>query len=239
LIAQRSGRPILVTAVSARDRDRKRDCDIGSIAWFDDAVTMASQADCDVVVELIGGSEGTAKAVCEAALKAGRHVVTANKALIAIHGTELAKLAEEHGSALNFEAAVAGGIPIIKALREGLAGNQIESVQGILNGTCNYILSTMRDTGRAYEEVLQEAQELGYAESDPTFDVEGIDAAHKLAILATLAFGRAVDFDGVYIEGISRIAAVDIDFAEELGFRVKLLGMASADSEGVMQRVHP
>ena len=227
LIAQRSGRPILVTAVSARDRDRKRDCDIGSIAWFDDAVTMASQADCDVVVELIGGSEGTAKAVCEAALKAGRHVVTANKALIAIHGTELAKLAEEHGSALNFEAAVAGGIPIIKALREGLAGNQIESVQGILNGTCNYILSTMRDTGRAY------------AESDPTFDVEGIDAAHKLAILATLAFGRAVDFDGVYIEGISRIAAVDIDFAEELGFRVKLLGMASADSEGVMQRVHP
>lgn len=239
VIAQRSGRPILVTAVSARDRDRKRDCDIGSIAWFDDAVTMASQADCDVVVELIGGSEGIAKAVCEAALKAGRHVVTANKALIAIHGTELAKLAEEQGRALSFEAAVAGGIPIIKAMREGLAGNRIESVQGILNGTCNYILSTMRDTGRAYEEVLQEAQELGYAESDPTFDVEGIDAAHKLAILATLAFGRAVDFDGVYIEGISRIAAVDIDFAEELGFRVKLLGMASADSKGVMQRVHP
>ncbi len=239
LVSQRCGRPVLVTAVSARQKDRARDCDISSIAWFDDPVVMARDADCDVVVELVGGSAGVAKAVCETALKAGRHVVTANKALIAIHGTDLARLAEASGRALNYEAAVAGGIPIIKALREGLAGNRISGLQGILNGTCNYILTTMRETGRAYEDVLQEAQKLGYAEADPSFDVDGIDAAHKLAILAALAFGREVDFAGVHIEGISRIAAVDIDYAGELGFRLKLLGMASAEGDGVMQRVHP
>lgn len=200
---------------------------------------MAREADCDLVVELIGGSEGIAKETCEAALDAGRHVVTANKALIAVHGAELARRAEAKGLALNYEAAVAGGIPIIKALREGLAGNRIESVQGILNGTCNYILTTMRDTGRAYADVLAEAQHLGYAEADPTFDVDGIDAAHKLAILAALAFGRDVDFDGVHIEGIGRIAAADIEYAEELGYRVKLLGIATDEADGVMQRVHP
>lgn len=239
LIAGRAGRPIEVTAVSARTRSRNRDCDVAGLAWYDDAVAMARKADCDVVIELIGGSEGVAKEVCEAALESGRHVVTANKALIAIHGTELARLAESKGLSLNYEAAVAGGIPIIKALREGLAGNTIESVQGILNGTCNYILSTMRDTGRAYEDVLAEAQSLGYAEADPTFDVDGIDAAHKLAILSALAFGREVDFAGVYTEGIGRVAAVDIEYAEELGFRVKLLGMASQEADGIMQRVTP
>ncbi|MEQ8829344.1 MAG: homoserine dehydrogenase [Alphaproteobacteria bacterium] len=239
LIAMRCGRPVTVTAVSARDRTRNRDCDISGMAWYDNAVDMAREADCDLVVELIGGSEGIAKEACEAALDAGRHVVTANKALIAVHGAELARRAEAKGLALNYEAAVAGGIPIIKALREGLAGNRILSIQGILNGTCNYILSTMRDTGRAYADVLAEAQHLGYAEADPTFDVDGIDAAHKLAILAALAFGRDVDFDGVHIEGIGRIAAADIQYAEELGYRVKLLGMASDSEDGVMQRVHP
>lgn len=239
LIAMRCGRPVTVTAVSARDRTRNRDCDISGMAWYDNAVDMAREADCDLVVELIGGSEGIAKETCEAALDAGRHVVTANKALIAVHGADLARRAEAKGLALNYEAAVAGGIPIIKALREGLAGNRIESVQGILNGTCNYILTTMRDTGRAYADVLAEAQHLGYAEADPTFDVDGIDAAHKLAILAALAFGRDVDFDGVHIEGIGRIAAADIEYAEELGYRVKLLGIATDNADGVMQRVHP
>lgn len=239
LIAARCGRPVVVTAVSARDKTKNRDCDLSGMDWYEDAVTMAREADCDLVVELIGGTEGVAKETCEVALNAGRHVVTANKALIAVHGTALARLAESKGLTLNYEAAVAGGIPIIKALREGLAGNKIESVQGILNGTCNYILSTMRDTGRAYEDVLDEAQQLGYAEADPTFDVEGIDAAHKLAILASLAYGREVDFDGLHIEGISKIAAADIEYAEELGYRVKLLGIATADEDGVMQRVHP
>lgn len=239
LIAQRCGRTIEVTAVCARNRDQDRGCDLSGIAWYDDAVEMAQKADCDLYVELIGGSEGVAKAACEAALDAGRHVVTANKALIAVHGTDLARRAEEKGVQLCYEAAVAGGIPIIKALREGLAGNQIASIQGILNGTCNYILTTMRDTGRAYDDVLKEAQELGYAEADPSFDVDGIDAAHKLAILTALAFGRAVDFKGVHIEGISKVAAEDIEYAEELGFRVKLLGITEAAEDGVMQRVHP
>lgn len=239
LLTDRSGRSIIVTAVSARDKTRDRGCDLTGIDWYDDAVTMARDADCDLVIELIGGSSGVAKDVCEAALNTGKHVVTANKALIAVHGTELAQLAEGKGLTLTYEAAVAGGIPVIKALREGFAGNAIESVQGILNGTCNYILTTMRETGRAYADVLAEAQALGYAEADPSFDVDGIDAAHKLAILAALAFGRAVDFDGVHIEGISRIAAADIDYAEELGFRVKLVGMAYQEDDGVMQRVTP
>lgn len=239
LVARRAGRPIQVTAVSARDRTRNRDCDISGLEWYDDAAEMARDADCDLVVELIGGSDGVAKAVCEEAFAAGRHVVTANKALLAVHGTELARRAEAAGRALGYEAAVAGGIPIIKALREGLAGNEISSVQGILNGTCNYILSTMRDTGRSYEDVLDEAQRLGYAEADPSFDVDGIDAAHKLAILAALAFGREVDFDGVHVEGIGLISTTDIAYAEELGFRLKLLGIATATDNGVMQRVHP
>lgn len=239
LIAARCGRPIVVTAVSARDRARDRGCDLSGLAWYDDAATMAREADADLVVEVIGGSDGIAKETAEAALTVGRHVVSANKALIAIHGTALMHRARASGVALAYEAAVAGGIPVIKALREGLAGNRITSVQGILNGTCNYIMSTMRETGRAYDDVLAEAQALGYAEADPSFDVDGIDAAHKLAILAALAFGRAVDFDGVYVEGISKVSADDIDFAEELGYRVKLLGIASQHEGGVMQRVHP
>jgi homoserine dehydrogenase len=239
LIARRAGRPIHVTAVSARSKNRNRDCDVSDLAWYDDAAEMARSADCDLVVELIGGSDGIAKAVCEEAFAAGRHVVTANKALLAVHGTELARKAEGAGRALGYEAAVAGGIPIIKALREGLAGNEISSVQGILNGTCNYILSTMRDTGRAYDDVLDEAQKLGYAEADPSFDVDGVDAAHKLAILAALAFGRVVDFEGVHVEGISSISTTDITYAEELVFRLKLLGIATTSDGGVMQRVHP
>lgn len=239
LISARCGRSIVVTAVSARNRTAERACDLSGIAWFDDAIEMAHQADADVIVEVIGGSDGVAKDVVEAAFAAGRHVVTANKALVAVHGTALCKTAEAAGVALAYEAAVAGGIPVIKALREGLAGNRVKSIQGILNGTCNYIMSTMRDTGRAYADVLAEAQALGYAEADPSFDVDGIDAAHKLVILAALVFGREVDFDAVHIEGISEVSSDDIEYAEELGYRVKLLGIASQEEAGVMQRVHP
>jgi homoserine dehydrogenase len=186
-----------VTAVSARNRNLDRGVDISAYQWFDDAVAMARSADADVVVELIGGSNGAAKAVCEAAFEAGRHVVTANKALLAHHGTELATKAEAAGVSLTYEAAVAGGIPVIRALREGLAGNRISRLQGILNGTCNYILTTMRDTGRDFADVLAEAQKLGYAEADPAFDIDGVDAAHKLALLSAVAFGSRVDFAGV------------------------------------------
>ena len=185
---------------------------------------MAASADANVILELIGGEDGIAKAVCENAIGAGRHVVTANKALLAMHGTALAQAAEQAKVAVGYEAAVAGGIPIIKALREGFAGNGIFSVHGILNGTCNYILTTMRETGRDFDDVLSEAQELGYAEADPTFDVDGIDAAHKLALLAGVAFGTEVNFGAVHVEGIRHISADDILFAEELGYRIKLLG---------------
>jgi homoserine dehydrogenase len=190
-------------------------------------------------VELIGGSDGIARAVVEAALKQGKHVVTANKALMARHGTALAETAEAAGLALAFEASVAGGIPVIKALREGLSGNRLDRVYGILNGTCNYILTTMRESGREFGEVLAEAQKLGYAEADPSFDIDGVDAAHKLAVLASAAFGRPVDFDGVYVEGIRHVSRLDIDFAEELGYRIKLLGIARRTAEGLEQRVHP
>jgi homoserine dehydrogenase len=192
-----------------------------------------------VVVELIGGSDGIARAVVETALKQGKHVVTANKALMARHGTALAETAEAAGLALAFEAAVAGGIPIIKALREGLSGNRLDRVYGILNGTCNYILTTMRESGSEFGEVLAEAQKLGYAEADPSFDIDGVDAAHKLAVLASAAYGRPVDFDGVYVEGIRHVSRLDIDFAEELGYRIKLLGIARRTEEGLEQRVHP
>lgn len=239
LLSRRCGRPIVLTAVCARSKDKDRGINLDGVQWFDDAVKMAAEADADVVVELIGGSEGVAKDMAEAALSNGRHVVTANKALIAHHGTALAKLAEDKGVAINYEAAVAGGIPIIKSLREGLAGNVITHVYGILNGTCNYILSTMRDTGRDFDDVLKEAQELGYAEADPAFDIEGVDAAHKLAILASLAYGSEVDFAGVHIEGITGLEAQDIQFAEELGYRVKLLGVAQQIDGQVEQRVHP
>jgi homoserine dehydrogenase len=192
-----------------------------------------------VIVELIGGSEGPARTLVCAAIAAGKPVVTANKALLAVHGAELAAAAEARGVALAFEAAVAGGIPVIKAIREGLAGNRINRIAGILNGTCNYILTQMRERGREFAEVLADAQKLGYAEADPSFDIDGIDAAHKLAILAALAFGRPVAFDAVYVEGIRRVSALDIGFANELGYRIKLLGIASQTDAGIETRVHP
>lgn len=239
LLAQRCGRVIEVVAISARDRGKDRGIDLSPYRWFENAVEMAASADCDVVVELVGGSDGVAREICDAAIAAGRHVVTANKALIALHGTALARAAEAAGVTLAYEAAVAGGIPVIKAIREGLAGNRIERLHGILNGTCNYILTTMRETGRSFEDVLSEAQRLGYAEADPSFDIDGIDAAHKLAILTSVAFGTEVDFAGVHVEGIRHIAAEDIAYAGEFGYRIKLLGIAERTEHGIQQRVHP
>jgi len=239
IITARCGFPIEVCAVSARDRNRERGISLETYTWYDNPVDMALDDDVHVVVELIGGSDGIAKALCEKALENGKHVVTANKALIAHHGTQLAQAAEESGVSIMYEAAVAGGIPIIKALREGLAGNGIDRIYGILNGTCNYMLTNMRETGRGFDEILSEAQDLGYAEADPTFDVDGIDAAHKLAILTSVAFGSEVDFDGVQTEGIRHVSPVDIEFAEELGYRIKLLGIASRQNGTVEQRVHP
>jgi len=239
LLEQRCGRPLQVTAVSARDRNRDRGIDLSAYRWFDDAVEMAAQADADVIVELIGGSDGPAKALTEAAIRAGRHIVTANKALIALHGAELGAAAEEAGLSLCYEAAVAGAIPAIRSIREGLAANRIARLHGILNGTCNYILTVMRDTGRSFDDVLDEAQKLGYAEADPSFDIDGIDTAHKLAILASLAFGTRIDFDDTFVEGIRRVSAEDIAFATELGYRIKLLGTAELTDGGLQLRVHP
>jgi homoserine dehydrogenase len=239
LITARAGRPIAVTAVSARDRSKDRGVPVSGLRWYDDAAALAADGGVDVVVELIGGSDGVALALAEATIAAGKALVTANKALLAVHGAALAASAEERGVALAFEAAVAGGIPVIKALREGLAANRITNVAGILNGTCNYILTQMRERGREFAEVLADAQKLGYAEADPSFDIDGIDAAHKLAILAALAFGRPVAFDQVHVEGIRRISAVDIAFATELGYRIKLLGIARQTEAGIETRVHP
>ena len=228
-----------MVAVSARDRARDRGVEIGGLRWYDDARGLAGDNEVDVVCELIGGSDGIALELCGAAIAAGKHVVTANKALIAHHGTGLAARAEAGGVALAYEAAVAGGIPIVKALREGLAGNRISRVYGILNGTCNYILTAMRESGREFDDVLGEAQELGYAEADPSFDVDGVDAAHKLAILASLAFGSPLDFDSVHIEGIRHVSPLDIGYALELGYHIKLLGIAGRTERGLEQRVHP
>jgi homoserine dehydrogenase len=239
LIAGRVGRQILVTAVSARDPGRDRGVGLDGLVWYDDAAQMARDADVEVVVELIGGAEGIARATGMAAIARGRHLVTANKALLAMHGADLAAAAEAKGVTLGFEAAVAGGIPIIKALRQGLAGNHISQVTGILNGTCNYILSSMKDSGRDFAVVLAEAQALGYAETDPSFDIDGVDSAHKLAILTSLAFGTRVDFAQVHVEGIRHVSALDIRYAEELGYRIKLLGIARRTAAGIEQRVHP
>lgn len=240
LYAQRSGgKRIVVSAVSARSRDKDRNVDLSGYTWADNAVDLAARDDVDVVVELIGGSEGDAKDLVFAALRAGKPVVTANKALVAHHGIEMARLAEAHGAALLYEAAVAGGIPVIKALREGFAGNSMSAVYGILNGTCNYILTEMRETGRDYADVLDDAQKLGYAESDPTFDVEGIDAGHKLALLSALAFGVKPDFDALPMRGVSKVSATDIEFASELGFKIKLLGIARKTDHGIEQCVEP
>jgi len=239
LIAARAGRPVVVTAVSARDRSRARGIDVSDLRWHDDPAALAADPDVDVVVELIGGAEGAARRLVESALECRRPVVTANKALIAVHGGALAAQAERAGVALAFEAAVAGGIPVIKALREGLAADRLLRIGGILNGTCNYILTAMRETGRDFATVLAEAQALGYAEADPSTDVDGIDAAHKLAILAALAFGRPVEFESVFVEGIRGVGAIDISFASELGYRIKLLGIARRTEDGVETRVHP
>lgn len=247
-IAARAGRPLQVTAVSARDRTRDRGVDLSGIQWFDDPIALARDAEADVVVELIGGSEDPAKAMVEAALAGGHHVVTANKALLAHHGTQLAILAEDAGRTIGYEAAVAGGIPIIKGLREGLAGNRIDRVYGILNGTCNYILTQMSGEAEGggnlkadqdFETVLAEAQRLGYAEADPSFDVDGVDTAHKLAILTALAFGCEIDFDAVHVEGIRNVSALDVAYADELGYRIKLLGFAQQVNGAIEQRVYP
>jgi homoserine dehydrogenase len=239
LLAERAGRELKVTAVSARRRERGRGVDLARFRWYDDAIALAADPEVDVVVELIGGADGPALALCRAALGAGKPVVTANKALLAHHGAELARLAEANRATIGFEAAVAGGIPIVKTLREALAGNRISRVYGILNGTCNYVLTTMRESGRDFDEVLGEAQRLGYAEADPSFDIDGIDAAHKLALLAALAFGCPPDFDAVYIEGIRHVSPLDIAFASEMGYRIKLLGVARRTEHGLEQRVHP
>jgi len=233
------GREIKVVAVSARSRAKNRGVDLEGYRWVADAVQLATDPEIDVFVELIGGEGGVAAEAVEAALRAGKHVVTANKALLARHGIRLARLAEERGVALNFEAAVAGGIPVIKTIREALLGNEISRVYGILNGTCNYILTTMEKEGRPFAEVLKEAQERGYAEADPTFDIGGFDTAHKLSILTSLAFGTELAFEDIHVEGIQHITPADIEAADDLGYRIKLLGVALRTPSGIEQRVHP
>jgi homoserine dehydrogenase len=239
VIAARAGRAVEVVAVSARDRGRDRGLDLSRVRWYDDSLGLVTDPGVDVIVEVIGGSGDPALGLVLAALRAGRPVVTANKALLAMHGSALTEAAEAAGAVLAFEAAVAGGIPVIKVLRESLAGNRIRRVAGILNGTCNYILTTMRARGREFADVLAEAQALGYAEADPSFDIDGIDAAHKLAILAALAFGRPIRFDDVHVEGIRNVTALDQSFAGELGYRIKLLGIARQTEAGIESRVHP
>ncbi|MEO9633649.1 MAG: homoserine dehydrogenase [Parasphingorhabdus sp.] len=239
MIAQRAGRPIVVSAISARDRNRNRGIDLAGYSWFDQTEALATLDDIDCVVEMIGGSEGTALDLARQSLSAGKSFVTANKAMIAHHGMELAKIAEAGKVSLKYEAAVAGGIPVIKGLRDGASANRIERVYGILNGTCNYILTEMEKYGHAFDDVLKAAQDIGYAEADPSFDIDGVDAAHKLAILAALSFGKALDFDGVEIDGIRHIMAEDIGQAKALGYRIRLLGMARIDDGKLFQRVNP
>ncbi|HEY4191881.1 MAG TPA: homoserine dehydrogenase [Mesorhizobium sp.] len=238
-LTRQCGREIVVSAVSARDAKRDRGVNLSAVKWFDDPVKLAQSADIDVFVELIGGDEGPARACVKAALEAGHHVVTANKALLAKHGVALAEIAEKKGVLLNYEAAVAGGIPVIKTMREAMAGNSVSRVFGILNGTCNYILTRMEAEGLSFEDCLKDAQRLGYAEADPTFDIEGNDTAHKLAILTSLAFGTKIAADSIYLEGISNITQADIRAAGELGYRIKLLGVAQRTESGIEQRVHP
>jgi len=243
LIARRAGRSLEIAAVCARDRTKERGVDLSAYPWEDDMTVLAERADVDVVVELVGGSDGPALALARRTLAAGKGLVTANKAMIAHHGMELASAAEAQRVPLKFEAAVAGGIPVIKGLREGAAANQLVRLYGILNGTCNYILTTMERTGRDFGEVLKDAQDLGYAEADPTFDVEGIDAAHKLAILAAIGFGARIDFAAVEIEGITRLRAADFAQAAALGYVIRLIGLADCEqtsaTRGLFQRVQP
>ncbi|MEE4201102.1 homoserine dehydrogenase [Erythrobacter sp.] len=243
LIAARAGRAIEVVAVSARERTKQRGVDIAALAWEDDMTALGARDEVDVVVELVGGSDGPALALSRAALAGGKGLVTANKAMIAHHGLELAEAAEGAGVPLKFEAAVAGGIPVVKGLREGTSANALTRVYGILNGTCNYILSEMEQTGADFGETLAEAQALGYAEADPTFDIEGVDAAHKLAILAAIGFGARIDFAAVHTVGIVQVRAADIAQADALGFVIRLIAEADvqeeADGPRLLQRVRP
>jgi homoserine dehydrogenase len=239
LIATRAGQPLAITAVSARSKAKDRGVDLAGYAWEDDPVALAKRDDVDVFVELMGGEDGPAKASVQAAIAAGKHVVTANKAMLAIHGQAMAEAAEAADVALRFEAAVAGGIPVIKSLTEGLAGNQITRVMGVMNGTCNYILTRMENEGVPYDQVFADAKALGYLEADPNLDVGGIDAGHKLALLSSIAFGTKVDFAGVELEGIQRISITDIEQASDMGFRIKLLGVAQLTGRGLEQRMQP
>jgi len=239
LLADRAGRPVVITAVSARSRDKDRGVNLKDYAWEDDPVALATRDDVDVFVELMGGSDGPAKAATEAAIAAGKDVVTANKAMLAHHGHALAMAAEDAGRVIRFEAAVAGGIPVIKALTEGLAGNELTRVMGVMNGTCNYILTRMQSAGLPYDDVFEEANQLGYLEADPTLDVGGIDAGHKLSLLAAIAFGTQVDFDAVELDGIERITIDDIHQAADMGYRIKLLGVAQLTGRGLEQRMSP
>ena len=228
-----------VVAVSARSRDKKRDVDLTGAEWITDCRDIANINNIDVVIELVGGAEGVAKELVEKSIANDKSVITANKALVATHGSKIGELVAKHDVMFGYEAAVAGGIPIIKTIREGLASNRISKIYGILNGTCNYILSVMRETGQEFEDILADAQRLGYAEADPSFDVDGVDAAHKLAILSAIAFQTPINFSGVYVEGIRLISPVDIDFATELGYRIKLLGIGELLGDGLQQRVRP
>ena len=239
VLAARAGRPIVISAISARSRNKDRGVNLSDYAWEDDPVALAMRKDVDVFVELMGGSDGPAKAATDAALAAGKDVVTANKAMLAHHGHALALAAEEAGQVIRFEAAVAGGIPVIKALTEGLAGNDITRVMGVMNGTCNYILTRMQSAGLPYDEVFEEANQLGYLEADPTLDVGGIDAGHKLSLLAAIAFGTQVNFDAVELEGIEKITIEDIRQAADMGYRIKLLGVCQMTGRGLEQRMSP
>ena len=239
LLEARTGRGIAISAVSARNREKDRGVPLTDYGWEDDPVTLATRADVDVFVELVGGSDGPAKAAVEAALKAGKDVVTANKALLAHHGQALAELAEENGCVLRFEAAVAGGIPVIKALTEGLAANDITRVMGVMNGTCNYILTRMESGGLSYAEAFAEADGLGFLEADPELDVGGIDAGHKLALLASIAYGTQVAFNAVELEGIGRVTIDDIRQAADMGYKIKLLGVCRMTGRGLEQSMSP
>ncbi|MCX7888698.1 MAG: homoserine dehydrogenase [Rhodobacteraceae bacterium] len=239
LIAARAGRAIEIAAVSARDRSKDRGIDLSALAWEDDPVALAQRADVDVFVELVGGSDGVAREATEAAIAAGKDVVTANKAMLALHGQALAGLAEARGHVIRFEAAVAGGIPVVKALTEGLAGNAITRVMGVMNGTCNYILTRMESAGLPYETVFEEARQLGYLEADPELDVGGIDAGHKLSLLAAIAYGTKVAFPAVELEGIGKVRIEDIRHAADMGYRIKLLGVAQMTGRGLEQRMSP
>ena len=239
LITARTGRAVQITAVSARDPLKNRDADLSAYAWETDPVALAKRDDVDVFIEMMGGHEGAAYDATLAAIAAGKDVVTANKALLAHHGQAIAVAAESAGRVIRFEAAVAGGIPVIKALTEGLAGNQIRRVMGVMNGTCNYILTRMQDAGLPYDTVFEEARQLGYLEADPNLDVGGIDAVHKLSLLAAIAFGTQVAFDAVELEGIGAISIDDIHLAADMGYRIKLLGVAQMTGRGLEQRMTP